>query len=67
MPVIRVEDLNYRVDGQQILSDISFSVEQGDYVALLGPNGGGKTTLVKILLGLLVPNSGRIEIFGIDQ
>ena len=67
MPVIRVEDLNYRVDGQKILSDISFNVGQGDYVALLGPNGGGKSTLVKILLGLIVPNSGKIEIFGIDQ
>ncbi|MEA3418200.1 MAG: metal ABC transporter ATP-binding protein [Campylobacterota bacterium] len=67
MSVIRVEDLNYRVGDQQILSNISFSVEQGEYVALLGPNGGGKTTLVKILLGLLTPTSGRIEIFGVER
>lgn len=67
MPVIRVEDLNYRVGKQEILSDISFEIEQGDYVALLGPNGGGKTTLAKMILGLLTPSSGKIEIFGIEQ
>ena len=64
MPVIRVVDLNYQVGKQKILSHISFDVEQGDYVALLGPNGGGKTTLAKAILGLIIPNSGKIEIFG---
>ena len=67
MPVIRVKDLNYRVDGQEILSDISFDIEQGDYVALLGPNGGGKTTLIKAILGLITPTGGTIEIFGTDR
>ena len=67
MPVIRVEDLYYRVGKQEILSDISFEIEQGDYVALLGPNGGGKTTLAKAILGLLVPSSGKIEIFGEER
>ncbi len=67
MPVIRVEDLNYRAGKQEILSDISFNIEQGDYVALLGPNGGGKTTLVKAILGLIIPSSGKIEIFGVDR
>jgi zinc transport system ATP-binding protein len=64
MPVIHVEDLDYRIGKQEILSQISFDVMQGDYVALIGPNGGGKTTLIKMLLGLLTPDSGRIEIFG---
>ncbi len=67
MSVIRVEDLSYRVGKQEILSDISFEIEQGDYVALLGPNGGGKTTLAKMILGLLTSTSGRIEIFGVDR
>ncbi|MEA3456318.1 MAG: metal ABC transporter ATP-binding protein [Campylobacterota bacterium] len=67
MPVIRVEDLSYRVGKQEILSDISFDIGQGDYVALLGPNGGGKTTLAKIILGLLTPSSGTIEIFGVNR
>ena len=66
MPVIHVEGLDYRVDGQEILSDLSFDVMEGDYVALIGPNGGGKTTLIKMLLGLLTPSSGKIEIFGTD-
>ncbi len=63
MPVIQVEDLEYRVGDQEILTDISFSVEQGEYVALLGPNGGGKSTLVKLILGLIKPTSGKISIF----
>jgi len=67
MPIIHVEGLQYRVGKQEILSDISFDIEQGEYVALLGPNGGGKTTLVKALLGLITPSSGKIEIFGIDR
>ncbi len=67
MSVIHVNDLNYYVGKQEILSDISFEIEQGDYVALLGPNGGGKTTLAKMILGLLTPNSGTIEILGQDK
>jgi len=66
MSVIHVEGLNYRIGKQKILSDISFDIERGDYVALLGPNGGGKTTLIKMLLKLLTPSSGKIEIFGTD-
>ncbi len=66
MPVIHVEGLSYRIGKQEILSDISFDIERGDYVALLGPNGGGKTTLIKMLLRLLTPSSGKIEIFGTD-
>ena len=64
MPIISVKDLKYHIGGQNILEDISFDIEQGDYVAVIGPNGGGKTTLIKALLGLIKPNSGRIEIFG---
>ncbi len=67
MPVIHVEALNYFVGKQEILSDISCDIEQGDYVALIGPNGGGKTTLVKMILGLQTPSSGKIDIFGIDR
>ena len=67
MPVIHVEALNYFVGKQEILSDISCDIEQGDYVALIGPNGGGKTTLVKMILGLQTPTSGKINIFGINR
>lgn len=45
-----------------ILENISFSINHGDYLGVLGPNGGGKTTLIKIILGLLTPQSGVIKI-----
>ncbi len=67
MPVISVQDLNYQVGEQKILSDISFDITQGEYVALVGPNGGGKTTLIKVLLGLITQNSGKIQILGSEK
>ena len=47
-----------------ILEDISFSVRQNDFIALIGPNGGGKTTVLKIILGLLKPEKGIVSVFG---
>ena len=62
-PIIKVEKLNFQYLGEQVLHNLSFSVEAGDYLGIIGPNGGGKTTLVKILLGLLKPTSGNVSIF----
>ncbi len=47
-----------------VLEDISFSIASGDFVGIIGPNGGGKTTLLKLLLGLLEPTMGAVTIFG---
>src|SRR3989344_7624462 len=47
-----------------ILDDISFSIKQGEYIALIGPNGAGKTTLLKVILGLITPSSGNVKLFG---
>jgi zinc transport system ATP-binding protein len=46
------------------IENIDLSVEANDFVAIIGPNGGGKTTLLKVILGLLVPFSGTVEVFG---
>ena len=54
-------DLILGYEGQEILSGVSFAVEQGDYVCILGENGSGKTTLMKTILGLRKPMSGTIE------
>ena len=62
--VFEVQHLNYRVGNQTILKDISLKVLQGEYCAIIGPNGGGKTTLVRLLLGLEKPTSGAIRLFG---
>lgn len=47
-----------------VLKEVSFQVEVGDFVGIIGPNGGGKTTLLKLLMGFLKPLSGEIQIFG---
>lgn len=47
-----------------VLSDISFKVSKGQFVSIIGPNGGGKTTLLKLIMGFIKPSSGKIEILG---
>ncbi len=65
--VFEVGDLCLSLHGQHILDHISFQLLKGDYAALIGPNGGGKTTLIRILMGLQKPSSGQIKLFGIEQ
>ncbi len=55
----------YRED-KIILSDVNFTVDYGDFIAITGPNGGGKTTLLRLILGLLKPTSGSIIYYGPD-
>ena len=59
--IITIKDLNFRYGKNQILKNISFQVEEGDYLGIIGPNGSGKTTLITILLGLLAPYEGEIN------
>jgi len=66
VPIFEVKNLSFKVRDQEILKNISFDIFNGDYVAIIGPNGGGKTTLTKILLGLVKPTSGTIKLFGKD-
>ncbi|MBR2825829.1 MAG: ABC transporter ATP-binding protein [Solobacterium sp.] len=60
MALIQVKDLTVKYDDQVVLDHLSFSVNQGDYLAIIGSNGSGKTTLMRTLLGLLKPTSGSI-------
>ena len=53
-------------DGTEVLRDVNFSVKKGDYLAIVGPNGGGKTTLCLNLLGMLKPIKGEILVAGLD-
>jgi zinc transport system ATP-binding protein len=65
MPVIEVEHLSFAYEGgAEVLSDVDLAVEPGELVAIAGPNGGGKTTLVRLMLGLERPASGRVRLFG---
>ena len=64
-PAISISGLNFSYcKNERVLSDINLCMPQGDFMAVLGPNGGGKTTLLKLLLGLLEPDCGEIRIFG---
>ena len=65
-PAVDVENLTYRYGDRTALNGISFSVPRGEIFGLLGPNGGGKTTLFRILSSLLAPAEGRARLFGLD-
>ena len=54
-PLIEVEDVTFEYDREPVLEGVSLAVHRRDFLAVLGPNGGGKTTLVKLILGLLEP------------
>lgn len=60
--VFEMEDVCYQVDGKQLVKDFSAQVLRGDKIALIGPNGCGKTTLLKLMLGQLQADSGRIHV-----
>ena len=59
---IEVKNLFLELNGKQILRDISFTLHCGEYVGLIGPNGGGKTSLLKVLLGIYQPTQGQIHV-----
>lgn len=62
---VRLEDVSFAYrPGQPVLTDVSISVEEGEFVAVAGPNGGGKTTLIRLVLGLARPGSGTVRLFG---
>ncbi|MCX6011660.1 MAG: ABC transporter ATP-binding protein [Chloroflexi bacterium] len=66
MDAIRLEAISKQLGEREVLSDVSFTVKQGDIFGYLGPNGAGKTTTIRILLGLLQPTSGKATILGED-
>ena len=65
-PIIQVEHLRKEFDGTVAIADVSFSVQRGEIVGLLGANGAGKTTTIQVLLGLTTPTAGTVRVFGQD-
>ena len=63
-PAIETKGVWFSYDGSPILEEISFTLKQGDFLGMIGPNGGGKTTLLKLFLGILKPDRGTIRILG---
>lgn len=61
MPILKCDDVTMSYEGVNVFEHLSFSLDKGDFLCVLGENGSGKSTLMKGLLGLLKPTSGRIE------
>jgi ABC-2 type transport system ATP-binding protein len=64
--IVDVRNLRKEFDGTVAVADVSFTVQHGEIVGVLGANGAGKTTTIQILLGLIKPSSGKITVFGKD-
>jgi len=62
--VIRLSGVSVDYDGAAALEDVDLSVKQNDFLGIIGPNGGGKSTLLKVMLGLVAPSRGEIRLWG---
>ncbi|NGX43387.1 MAG: High-affinity zinc uptake system ATP-binding protein ZnuC [Chlamydiae bacterium] len=62
--VLSLENVSFSYQEQKVLEGVTFSINSGEFVGVFGPNGGGKTTLLKLIMGFLKPDYGTIEVFG---
>ncbi|NTW61766.1 metal ABC transporter ATP-binding protein [Candidatus Saccharibacteria bacterium] len=63
--IIEIDNVSFGYGGnEKVIENVSFNIHLGDYVGLIGPNGGGKSTILKIILGLLRPQKGEVRLFG---
>ncbi|MCK9197347.1 MAG: ABC transporter ATP-binding protein [Syntrophales bacterium] len=62
--IVKFKNVCFAYDGAPVLDDVSFTIQERTFISIVGPNAGGKTTLLKLMLGLLKPSRGTIEIFG---
>ena len=63
MSVVTLDHVGMTYDGVRALEDVTFSIDRGDFMAIIGPNRSGKTTLLKLVLGLLTPTEGEVRLF----
>ncbi len=63
-PIVEITDVDFAYNRQTVLEKANLRILQGDFIAMIGPNGGGKTTLLKLMLGLLKPARGTIRVMG---
>lgn len=64
---LSIRHLNVSYEQTPVLADVCFDVQKGEFLGIIGPNGGGKTTLLKTILGLIPADSGEISIFGRER
>lgn len=63
MSIINIKDLSFSYDTQNVLENINLEIEEKDFLAIIGPNGGGKSTLLKLILGIYKAQEGNISIY----
>jgi len=62
--IVRLDNVSFSYNGTPALTDVNLTINAGDFACVVGPNGGGKTTLVKLMIGLLTPTRGSVRLFG---
>ncbi|HPQ38007.1 MAG TPA: ATP-binding cassette domain-containing protein [Synergistaceae bacterium] len=63
-PILEFHNVSFGYENRRVLEDVTLSVSSREFASIVGPNGGGKTTLLKLALGLLTPRKGRVTLFG---
>ncbi|MFI5265656.1 MAG: metal ABC transporter ATP-binding protein [Candidatus Levyibacteriota bacterium] len=66
VPIIELQNVSFSFGADDAVKNVSLIVHVGDYVGIIGPNGGGKSTLLKLMLGLLTPRTGIVKLFNTD-
>jgi len=64
LKAVDIRHIDVRLNGKEVLHDITISLDEGSFLGIVGPNGGGKTTLLRAILGLIKPVAGEILVFG---
>ena len=64
--VISVDGIHFQYDSHPLFHDLSLTVRESEFLSVIGPNGFGKSTLLKLILGIMKPSKGRIAVFGKD-
>lgn len=63
-PAVELQRVSFSYGGPPVLEDLGLTIEPGEFLGIVGPNAGGKSTLLKIILGLLEPQAGRVRVLG---
>lgn len=64
--IVKLDKVSFKYDSEYVIKDLDFKVNRGDFLGVIGANGAGKSTMIKLILGELRPNEGRVFIFGED-